>query len=77
MDCGSRSAPGREWSNGLCATQERSEPRTDALEEVDSLLGRIEHVYVECGRSELQVKQATAELHRLVRSDFDSDAQQN
>ncbi|MCB9916255.1 MAG: DUF2959 family protein [Planctomycetes bacterium] len=43
------------------------------IEEVDTLLGRIELVYVECERAELCVAQATTRLHALVRADFDAD----
>lgn len=53
----------------------RLEPaRGETLEEVDSLLGRIEHVYIECERSEARVAEATSRLHKLVGTDFDSDA---
>lgn len=51
--------------------------RGDTLEEVDSLLGRVEHVYIECERAELRVGEAMSRLHGLVAADFDGDASQS
>ncbi len=48
--------------------------RGEALANVDTLLGRIEHVYVECERAELRVAEATVRLHKLVGTDFSQDA---